>query len=744
MGSFDITDSLEPALRTGPRVLGRSQGLRFRINGRVITLAAAPTRRAWIVRNFVGAVGELARLPMGKTTVSASDEGHELVLERRGTRAWISLIRPGADPQIMAYDEPLSFDELVGLARTQLATIPQGEEMVPLLARVAPGGDDDIDPVDCDVSTDRGADVAFGADFRLRPACPGQDTSVEVQRSDMHAVLFPGQLHAVVRGKRVALGTAPPFLFAEQLAALAVSLLDGWERGLRVQLRSPKHGILLGAKLAEKNEISLVLGPAAPGAIVSTFPRLDLFTFVDAALAFGRGLIRAVVRRDRAQASNLRIIGTRRTLAQLADRVRELTGGDVRVNPEPETYRAHAPRIITSAKAPTRLAYQPKWRALVPSIDLRATFLCGDKLIVGGRRETYCLDRDGGDTLWRLPTTRATSVVTPMGLARIHPEGNVDVHDYRTGLLAMQCWTAPRTGGACVGAVVNAPELPRMLIVTEGQSHLVAIDLTTGEMRWRFVWGKGGAPKLRRAGKLLYVTSGDTALTAIDVTTGALVWRARDKLRFAQGVSVDGDVVYALTGGTRASCMLRAFDAYSGRDLFHVEVSPVAPLSFAVPDALPFITKTEVIVTQRTRECIFMRAYDRALGLERWSLATPAPAGTSWMVVDDLLLGNAPTGELVAVDAESGTIRYRHDLGPLAESDTPRRLEPILRSGALFVPHADVHVFKPSDGTKIGTVAPTDTIPDFLRVDERCDVYLAEESGHVACFAAGTRLSIVS
>jgi hypothetical protein len=36
-----------------------------------------------------------------------------------------------------------------------------------------------------------------------------------------------------------------------------------------------------------------------------------------------------------------------------------------------------------------------------------------------------------------------------------------------------------------------------------------------------------------------------------------------------------------------------------------------------------------------------------------------------------------------------------------------------------------------------------DAIPDLLRVDERCNVYIAEESGHVVSFGAGPRLSLV-
>jgi hypothetical protein len=51
-------------------------------------------------------------------------------------------------------------------------------------------------------------------------------------------------------------------------------------------------------------------------------------------------------------------------------------------------------------------------------------------------------------------------------------------------------------------------------------------------------------------------------------------------------------------------------------------------------------------------------------------------------------------------------------------------------------------VVRPRDGEVLGTV-PTDLIPDLLRVDERCDVYVAEESGHIAAFGVGARLTLV-
>ena len=90
----------------------------------------------------------------------------------------------------------------------------------------------------------------------------------------------------------------------------------------------------------------------------------------------------------------------------------------------------------------------------------------------------------------------------------------------------------------------------------------------------------------------------------------------------------------------------------------------------------------------------------------------------------------------------TGTVRYNHVFSRPVEADQPRRLEPILRSGALFVPQHQVHVVRPTDGDVLGTV-PSDLIPDLLRVDEQCSVYIAEESGHFAAFGAAPKLSLV-
>jgi outer membrane protein assembly factor BamB len=504
---------------------------------------------------------------------------------------------------------------------------------------------------------------------------------------------------------------------------------------------------------ADAPPASLTLTPAA-GTVnapsIATFPELSLFDVVEAVLAFGRALVRAIVRRDRSQSANLRLGAFRRDLRALGDALREVRRQDSRINPAPESYRAFAqsarPRSEGSANAPgigTRLRYAQRWRALVPNIDLKSTFLCGDRLVIGGALETFCLDRTTGELLWRKTTTRAASVVTPAGLARIGNDGGIALHDWGSGEVALRSWIAPSSSGPCAGAVVSSAGLPRLLIVTEGERHLVALDLTNGEARWRYTWGRGSgasaALRLKRAGKLLYVACGDSALTAVDVQTGAVVWRVRDRLRFHGSPAVDNDALFAIAGGAASAASIHAVDPYSG----HVTWTARLPSSPCTVEGPPLLAGTTVTAAVRDRRGLRLAAFDRSTGAPVFHTDPIAPIGTSWLAVDDLLVGNTPNSEVLAIDAARGTVRWRHALARTNDSDVPRKLEPVLRSGALFVPHVDVHVFRPSDGTHLAQIGPCDAIPDLLRVDERCDVYVAEESGHMVAFGAGPRLSLV-
>ena len=733
------------------------------VNGANVTARAFQPDPIPVLCDMARAIGTLGCAPRGKALVRFYDEPWELCIERLGGLASLSVYRTGVQPEVVVYDARVPFADVIAGARdavrsaTPSAGVAHAFELREACARLDDcevSADEpaspDSEPVPVSVEIERDVPISFAADFSLRVNDVPAEAAIE--RADLHGLLFRGKVRAVVRGRAIELGDAFPFLFAERLLSVMQRVLDAFEQGRPLHFRETAGSVRFGARLGPSGEVSLVLG-------TYTFPSLTVSDAVFAAITFGKSLARAVVRRDKSQSHNLRLVAFRRAIRETQDRLQDACRSDSKTNPRPEVYRAYAgvtsaqrevvPPAMPQSTFGARLRYVPRWRALVPGIDLRSTFLCGDRLIVGASQETFCLDRASGEVHWRVPTRRASSVPTPYGIARLHSDGHLSVHDFVTGEIRTRAKVSPRTSGPSAGAVVGAPGLPKLLVVAEGERHLVAVDLLTGEARWRTVWGNGSLLRLKRLGKLLYYTSGDTAVSALDVQTGAVVWRVRDRLRFCGTPQAAHDVIFAIACGLSGAGTLYAIDAFEGA------VKWTAPLpgpdqrgdlhvtegALTTVEGSPLVCARTVVVAIREREGVRLAAFDRATGAPAWcSSSTVAPSGTSWLAIDDTILGNTPTGELVALDANDGSLRYRHVLGRVLEADIPRRLEPVLRGGAVYVPHTDVHVFRPNDGTPLGTVGPCEAIPDMLRVDERCDVYVAEESGHMACFGVASRL----
>jgi outer membrane protein assembly factor BamB len=236
----------------------------------------------------------------------------------------------------------------------------------------------------------------------------------------------------------------------------------------------------------------------------------------------------------------------------------------------------------------------------------------------------------------------------------------------------------------------------------------------------------------------LLAAGGDSALVALDVVTGEVVWRVRDRLPFTGDLCVDKDSAFALAGGPIGPVRLFHVDLWSGAVRFNAELD-----DRPIPGQAPLIGRGRVMIPVRDRRGVGVVALGRETGEVMWrhepGLGSPT---TAWFALDDILVANTAAGALLAIEAETGTLRYNHVFSRNVDADQPRRLEPVLRNGALFVPQHRVHVVRPRDGEVIGSV-PSDLIPDLLRVDDRCSVYLAEESGHLAAFGVAPKLELV-
>lgn len=682
-------------------------------------------------------------------------EAWELGLERDATDALITVYRTGRSPEVAVHERRVALSALrdaVLEAMDDLPARPAATSIVAArdaLSRAWPpaerAGREERE-VEIEPQAIQGFGFQASGRFRAAPAEPAMGVDPQLERADLHALLVRGQLSVVARGRRARLGPAHPFLFAEQLLVLADDVLEAWQTARpvfrRLDLGSSRLVVRRGPG---DGPLSVSIG--GPGTRERgeqrTFPEVPPAAFVKSSLAFVRELAHAFVDHDPSQQRNLRLAALLSAADSIEERAEDTGAEDALTNPEPESYRSFPlPRRRSESRGPWehggRMRFLPRWVATVPNIDLRATFLCGDTLIVGSARETACIQRSDGTVVWRIPTPRAACVVTPSGLARLSTDGRMAMHDLGSGEVRFTARLEPRAGGGATGAVVHSPGLPKLLVVAEGDRRITAIDLVSGDVRWRHTAKRAASYRVRRAGKLLLVAGGDSALVALDVATGEVVWRVRDRLPFPGDVTVDHDAAFAISGAAHGPARLHHLDTFSGQVHWSIEVDDR-------PQAVqaPLVTPDVVVVPTRDRRGVGARAYDRQSGAELWEhtpgLAAPT---TAWLAVDDAIVANSAAGTLICIEAATGTLRFNHVFSRHVDADQPRRLEPVLRSGALFVPQHQVHVVRPRDGEIIGTV-PSDLIPDLLRVDERCDVYVAEESGHLAAFGAAARLSLV-
>ena len=716
------------------------------------------------------ALASLDSSPRRKATVRVriADEACEIGLERAGSCVLVSLYSGGAVPYVHLFErrcQSALLAESMASALRERAESAQPRELERIeaaLARLHGTVSEvrEVEPSAIEVASAEDLPFAFSAELWLRAQATApsdappssrnlgsEGKAPTILRAELLSLLVKGRLRVSAFDHTKELADVHVFLVAEQLARLSLDAARAVAQARPLYKKTVVGGAVLGLRVAAKGsetKLALTLGSASNlRGEHWTFPSLDAFAFGRAVVEFGRNLARALVRSDRSQAHNLRLVEFRALLRELSETSREVRASDGVINQSPESYRAYARESEPNkgVAAPVgRIRFAPKWTAAVPSIDLRSTFLCGESLIVGSLREVSAIDRNSGVILWTKPVTKGVSVLTPAGLARFDGEGELTLLDLHSGETKRSLRLSPRVGAPVTGAVVSGPGLPRMLVISEGKRDLSCVDLDAGEVLWRYSSRRAGAFRLRRAGRLVIVSSAEQALTAIDAVSGEVVWRHCDKLRFAHAASVTDDALFAIAGdgafvglgGTRL-CQL---NPWSGAHKWSVEfregARPIGP---------PLVARNSVVVALLGRHGTQVVAFDRKTGeklFERDGCAGMAAP----LLLDDAVTLNGESGEFVSIDAETGELRYQHVFATGVEGDRPRRLEPVLRSGALFVPQGAVHVVRPRDGALLGTV-PVDLVPDLLRVDERCDVYVAEESGHVAAFSAGARLSLV-
>lgn len=725
------------------------------VRGKNLTARVVPDRVADFLADVGYALVSAVKQPRGAASVSlqAEDEPWELGLQRRGADILLTEFVGGPTPRVEWFEHSVPFEELrTGLVKAfdhaieSESTISAQTRSTLKTARarlmdLAPPEAESQAPTQVVSSQRKTTHFGLCVESKMRAYPAVRREAPSLERADVFSLLLVGSLQIRCASCVLEIADSQVFLDLERLLGVVEDLLRASRAGQpifrRIQLSNARVTARRGPGSAPV-EIGFALKTARATGRSALAGEVNTETLAKTVARVCADFCQAMGKVDAEQERNLRLVSLARRARELLD---DLTSSSVDAdltNPEPDSYKRFAPRLKRNRVSPSTtsaMRFLPRWVATMPGLDLSGTFLCGDRLMVGGLRETACLDRRSGEILWKRPLRAAACVVTPSGLVRVEPDGKLSCHSLETGEVRFTCKVTPRSSGGTSGSVLYGGGLPKLLALAEGDRQVSGIDLTTGEVKWRYTGPRSAAFKLRRAGKLLIVAGGDNRIVGLDGATGQLVWSFSAKSPFTGDITFDHDAAFALSGAPGSPYSLHRFNPWSGQPewSFELEERPRAPL----------LCESTVVLPTSDADGHGVVAYDRNTGARAWQHAPGLlSAQAAWLAVDDTVVANSASGVLLGLDARTGQVRYNHVFSHASDGETPRRLEPVLRSGALFVPQHEVVVLRPSDGEMLGRVS-CDLVPDLVRVDERCDVYIAEESGHLAAFGAGARLSVI-
>jgi outer membrane protein assembly factor BamB len=583
--------------------------------------------------------------------------------------------------------------------------------------------------------------LAFGFEAAIFPSADSSPAAGQnvIAHADIHAMLFQGSLWAWVRGRRIPLAKGPILLPVQRMVSAVRALVEAADAARPVHLRLRSGAFVVAVRRSKTGEVALTLGNDEDGTV--TIPALDLESASLPILRVASDLLRTLVAVDRTQTRNLRIRALRDEVRHLRRIVRTQKQTESFVNVDSDRLRASAPprepRMSADPLTPSAWHFVRRWSAAVDGLDAESTFLCGKRLVVATPRQVIALDRDTGEPIWRSEGGSSVAFLAGTELVRVAADGLVEVREVADGELLLQTRIAPRIGPP-FGMSIGGGSVPPAAVVAEGRDRLVAIDLRTGEMRWRF-WGRGAVDlRVERSGRLLLVVRGDGSVHAIDAATGEIAWRHTSSGRYCLTPLAYGDTVVVVSGEPgRGEAELVTLDLYSGRERCRRRLGGAAR---SAPIAAGDLALIAISSGQRT----MLVAIDAQAGELRWRKPDPALGiGGAALALDHALVINTPRGSVHALDLGSGESIWSRNLAHPMGDEVPRRLDPVLRGGALFVPSAAVHVLRPTDGRSIGGPLPCDLVPDVMRVDERGWAYVGEESGHLVALAPERHLTLV-
>jgi len=687
-----------------------------------------------------------------KLLLPVASQPVELALVRHNDSVLASYYSTDSTPESFVHDRTVDLRELLSSVCRVALALHEGRSSIESQSIVALASTAAETPIvstgpgprgvqrigGCVDEPDEQAALAFGFSATIPTTA---DAPVDAHAfADVHALLFRGELWAHSRGRRFVVARGPVMLVAQRMVNGVRALVDAWQAHREMNIRLCSGAFSIAVRLDREQKVAITLSTESGPPL--TLPALCVAAAALPILRLASELIRTLASVDRPQTRNLRVSALRSEVRVLRRVIRSRDERGGFENNDPDRLRISSlelPAVGTdSTPARARLSFRERWNVEIDGLDASSTFLCGDRLVICTPRMTVAIARDSGEVIWSQLTTHAHASMVGRTLVRVNAQGEALLSDVEDGAVYARTQIAQR--GTSVQRIISAGggDLPPMAVMSEGRNRLLAIDLRTGEPRWRYRARQAGAFEWVRAGRVILIACGDGSLDALDTATGEVVWRYSDQQRFCTLPTVSRDSVVALAGDVGGtSARLHCLDLFSGRSLWQREVD-------ASPASAPVATGENVLLAIGAKSRAQLAAFHAHNGEQRWCTRDPGlAAGSAMLALDRGVIFNGTSGRVTAIANDSGEVIWTQQVSNPLTDDVARHLDVVLRHGALFVPAARVHVLRPNDGESLMPESACDLVPDFMRVDERGWFYVGEESGHVRAYGPAPRLSLV-
>jgi outer membrane protein assembly factor BamB len=745
------------------------------IDGANVSAAAGEDAVFLMFRDMLAGCDELASGRSHRVTLSFYESPWELVFKREGHIVLVSFFRGGIDPMIEVKDGPVPFADLIGalveagdtlVARLEalnprILADPFVGEILGALERLravvpgeAGGSHDESQAIELSFEGAGGGDGRVAFHYGLVATSRDLLCPTTPNRADLYSLMASGQLSCLADGVEVFSVGGRVFFMIEILLLLARQLLTCMEEHRDLDLVLRADALCIEARYDAGSEALTVTlsmdvrrsghrGKAEASAVLGG---ISIMTFAEAVLDVARDFRRQVLDVNPSQRSNLKFEMLASEVDDLTTWKRDLTDAAY-VNTSRSQLRYEMPRPTLPRRsdegpflAARRLMYAKRWEVEAEGLRLDATFLCGDRLVLGTRSVIAALDREAGDPLWRragLPGRALALMTGKTGLLTMAPSGEVTQIDVESGQTRWSTRVPPPPGRPA-GMTAGGGRHPRFAVLTTGESGIVAIDLFTGESRWRFRARRGRPTGLSHFGRLIALTCHSNSVYCLDADSGDLVWRFSERSRFdLPPVNLGDKLALWSTEGDGRCGKVFVLDGMSGELLWKASTDgkPLAP---------PVQAGDRVILALGVPGNVRLQAWKASDGLPDWERGFDGQEGpVALMSMDDWVFVNTAQGSVINLDGVTGRVRWMHGLTERPGVDLPLNLEPVLRDGGLFVPFDTTYVLSPMDGTLLHRLEGESPVPDLLRVDEHYSIYTAEISGHVGAYGVVGHLNVV-